>query len=106
MYLGRSYGKVQLVAAPNNTLPDLHALDITALRALVMEQHAELLSRNIEIDNLKLLVLKLKRMQFGRKSEKLDRQIAQLELCLEELESVPAAPPASQLNQKPRCPLR
>jgi transposase len=67
-------------------LPDLSTLDAAALRALVVEQQAKLISRDTEIENLKLLVLKLKRMQFGRKSEKLDRQIEQLELRLEELE--------------------
>jgi phage shock protein A len=36
---------------------------------------------------LKLLIAKLRRMQFGLSSEKLDRQIEQLELKLEELES-------------------
>lgn len=82
------------MAAPHNPLPDLHSLDITTLRALALQQHAELISRDIEIDNLKLLVLKLKRMQFGQKSERLDRQIAQLELCLEELEAAPAAAPS------------
>jgi transposase len=91
------YVKVYLVAAPHNTLPDLAALDIEALRALAVQQHAELLSRDIEIDNLKLLVLKLKRMQFGRKSEKLDRRIGQLELCLEELEAAPAPAPVPQV---------
>jgi len=34
-----------------------------------------------------LLIAKLRRMQFGRRSEKLDRQIEQLELRLEELEA-------------------
>ena len=89
----RLYVKLQLVAAPRNTLPDLLSLDVEALRALAIEQQTELLSRDIEIDNLKLLVLKLKRMQFGRKSEKVDRQIAQLELCLEELEAAPVTTP-------------
>lgn len=93
MSSARLYVKVQLVAAPHNPLPDLQSLDITTLRALALQQHAELISRDIEIDNLKLLVLKLKRMQFGQKSERLDRQIAQLELCLEELEAAPAAAP-------------
>jgi transposase len=46
-----------------------------------------LLSREREIEHLKLLLVKLHRMQFGRKSEKLQRQIEQLELRLEELES-------------------
>jgi len=50
-------------------------------------------AQHIEIDNLKLLVLKLQRMQFGRKSEKLDRQIEQLELRLEDLEAAPHSPP-------------
>src|SRR5205823_12307127 len=40
-----------------------------------------------EIEHLQLLLAKLHRMQFGRKSEKLQRQIEQLELRLEELES-------------------
>lgn len=69
------------------TLPDLSAFDNEALRALVLAQHAELLSRDTEIENLKLLVLKLKRMQFGRKSERLNQQIEQLELRLEDLEA-------------------
>jgi hypothetical protein len=46
-----------------------------------------------EIEHLKLLIAKLRRMQFGRKPEKLDRQIEQLELRLEELESDEGAPP-------------
>lgn len=74
-------------------LPDLATLDHEALRSLVLAQQAELLSRGTEIENLKLLVLKLKRMQFGRKSEKLDRQIEQLELRLEDLEANPPTPP-------------
>ena len=92
-------------------LPDLNALPGDALRALVLAQHEQLLStedkltatqeqllsREIEIEHLKLLLAKLHRMQFGRKSEKVARQIEQLELRLEELEShrsekEPAAP--------------
>src|SRR5207249_3834394 len=47
----------------------------------------QLLSREREIEHLKLLLAKLHRMQFGPKSEKLAGQIEQLELRLEELES-------------------
>lgn len=48
---------------------------------------AELIvSRDSEIEQLKLLIAKLRRMQFGRSSEKLDRQIEQLELRLEALQ--------------------
>jgi transposase len=82
-------------------LPDLNGLPAEALRALILAQHEQLLStedkltatqeqllsREREIEHLKLLLVKLHRMQFGRKSEKLQRQIEQLELRLEELES-------------------
>jgi transposase len=71
----------------HSTLPDLDSLDHEALKALVLEKHEQLLSRESEIQHLKLLIAKLRRMQFGRKSEKLDRQIEQLELRLEELET-------------------
>jgi transposase len=70
-----------------SALPDLNALPAEALRALIRAQHEQLLSREREIEHLKLLLVKLHRMQFGRKSEKLARQIEQLELRLEELES-------------------
>ena len=68
-------------------LPDLNVLPAEELRALILAQHEQLLSREREIEHLKLLLAKLHRMQFGRKSEKLARQIEQLELRLEELES-------------------
>src|SRR3989304_198670 len=78
-------------------LPDLDMLDHRALKALIFIQHEQLLSqseellsknkqlasREAEIEHLKLLIAKLRRMQFGRSSEKLDRQIEQLELRLE-----------------------
>jgi transposase len=68
-------------------LPDLNVLPAEQLRALILAQHEQLISREREIEHLKLLLVKLHRMQFGRKSEKLQRQIEQLELRLEELES-------------------
>ena len=68
-------------------LPDLDALDSAALKALIRSQQQLLLSSRNEIENLKLLIAKLRRMQFGTRSEKLDRHIEQLELRLEDLES-------------------
>jgi transposase len=65
-------------------LPDLNALDVDALRTMVVEQHAL-------IERLQTMIVHLRRMQFGRKSEKIDRQVEQLELELEELESAKAA---------------
>lgn len=53
---------------------------------LVIEKHAEVIAHKTEIENLKLLILKLKRMQFGPSSERLERHIDQLELRLEDQE--------------------
>jgi transposase len=67
-------------------LPDLNRLNPDELKALVISQHELIASRDSEIEQLKLLIAKLQRMQFGRKSEKLERQIEQLELRLEALQ--------------------
>ena len=79
--------------------------DVESLQRLVREQQAQLLSRDVLIEQLKLQLARLKKMKFGRSSEQLDAQIAQLELSLEELEvSVArAAPPKtpSQVSTKP-----
>jgi transposase len=53
----------------------------------LLSKDEQLLSRDYEIEHLKLLIAKLQRMQFGRKSEKVERQIEQLTLKLEELET-------------------
>jgi hypothetical protein len=50
------------------------------LQDVVDSQKAVIATGKAEIEHLKLLIAKLRRMQFGRKSEKLDRQIEQLEL--------------------------
>jgi transposase len=75
--------------------------DPTALRAFARAVQSELASataelqaaklavqlRTVEIEKLKFQIAKLRRMQFGRSSERLTRQIEQLELRLEELEA-------------------
>ena len=71
-------------AKRRNQLPDLDSLDVESLKALV-------LAKQTEIENLNLLVLKLKRMHFGQRSEKLNADIEQLELRLEDLETNQAA---------------
>jgi transposase len=78
-------------------VPRQHDLpeDIDSLKRLVREQQALLLSRDLEIEQLKLQLARLRRMQFGRSSEQLDAQIAQLELTLEDLEASEAALPLS-----------
>src|SRR5277367_1762427 len=78
-------------------LPDLDTLDVQSLKTLVLAKQAELDSRATEIESLKLLIVKLKRMHFGPSSEKYDRELQQLELQLEDLEANQAAvepPPA------------
>ena len=46
--------------------------------------------KTLEIEKLKFQIAKLRRMQFGCSSERISRQIEQLELRLEELETVEA----------------
>lgn len=86
-------------------LPD----DIAALKAMLLSRDAALLAsearvahlaaelstRTAEIENLKLVLAKLRRMQFGRSSEKLDQQIEQLEPQLEDLEAEEAVAEAA-----------
>ncbi len=76
-------------------------MDAAALKAMILSQQQQLISkdellfrkdeqllfRDHEIEHLKLLIAKLQRMQFGRRSEKVERQIEQLTLQLEELET-------------------
>jgi transposase len=61
--------------------------DIESLQQLVIAQRAEILSRDVLIGRMRMELARLKRMQFGRSSEQLDQQVAQLELSLEELEA-------------------
>ncbi|WP_028534590.1 IS66 family transposase [Paludibacterium yongneupense] len=91
-------------------LPD----DIDALKALVRSMSAQVQqlqeavsSRSHEIERLSLLIAKLRRMLFGRSSEKLVRQIEQLQLELEELQADEAetpsvaAPPVTATTRPP-----
>lgn len=85
-------------------LPD----DAALLKAMVSAQQAE-------IEHLKLIIAKLRRMQFGQSSEQLDAALGQLELSLEEFETgraeravqeTPASegettPPAPRPGRKP-----
>ena len=76
-----------------DALPDNPAL----LKALVSAQQAE-------IEHLKFIIAKFRRMQFGRRSEQMDETVAQLELALEELECVRAeqGPSDRCLARQPR----
>src|SRR6202140_3156660 len=107
------------------TLADLGQLDSEALKSLILSlqeqvfshrkqlstqqeeilaQREQLASRDAEIEHLKLLIAKLRRMKFGHSSEKLDRQIEQLELRLEELQTSQAEKTAANLAARPALP--
>lgn len=78
--------------------------DVAALRALILAERAErraeqaasaeaiaartadLLAKQIEIEHLRAMLAKLRRQRYGRSSEKLDAEIDQLELTLEDAE--------------------
>ncbi len=76
-------------------MPDLDALDPATLKGMFLLQQSESLSHKTQIEHLQLLIAKLRRMQFGRSSEKIGYQIEQLELQLEELEAATTPPPGS-----------
>lgn len=81
----------------DTALPD----DVESLRRLLLAERqvaaeqaeelrqarAGLVEKTLELEKLKMQLAKLRRMSFGRSSEKLDRQIEQLELMLGDLEA-------------------
>jgi transposase len=104
----------------SDSLPD----DVNALKALLLQRDGEMAQlrstvstleqalsvRGLEIEQLKLQLAKLKRMQFGRKSEKIDRKIEQLETRLEDLVAEEGAneqqaPPSVPRRKSERQPL-
>ena len=58
--------------------PDLASLpdDVDTLRAIVAAQAAELAAKDGLIGSLRLQLARLRRQQFGRSSERLERDIA------------------------------
>ncbi len=61
------------------------------LRQLVLKQRVALAERDGIIERLKAQLAWLRRQQFGRSSEKIEREIEQLELQLEDLEETSSA---------------
>src|SRR5215207_6449803 len=96
-----------------------HAATVTALatsQAELRAAKATIQLTTLEIEKLKVQLARLRRMQFGQSSERLTREIEQLELKLEELEAVEAeatsaaadvgvAPPAREKRKPKRRPL-
>jgi transposase len=92
----------ELVDLDGLSVAELKALlSVAELKALLREQHAALQEKyaqlvvkdallrsyTVEIEALKLQILKLRQMQFGKRSENRAREIEQLELWVEELEA-------------------
>ena len=87
---------------------DPHALRAFALACQAELKAAELAVqlRTLEIEKLKFQIAKLRRMQFGRSSERITRQIDQLALRLEELETGEAEDIAKAVAEDPPQPMR
>ncbi len=88
---------------PADTLPN----DLNALKEIILKMGAQLAQQETLITTLRHQLETLKRARFGRASEQLDKQIHQLELQLEELETEVAALASSQpepavIPKKPR----
>ncbi len=89
--------------------------DVDTLHRIIASQAAErhtredelaaakagLVAKALEIEKLKLQIARLRRAQFGRSSEKIERTVEQLELVLEELETETAA--AAAPPDAPAC---
>jgi transposase len=82
----------RLVVEGRAALEEAHH-QIKAAHTEIHSRDVQIQNRDLLIEHLKLQIAKLKRQRFGRSSEQLDSQIAQLELTLEELESGAAEPP-------------
>ena len=71
-----------MTIAPES-LPD----DIAALKRIIAEMARDAVAAKAEIAKLKFQLARYRRAEFGRSSEKLTREIEQLELAIESLES-------------------
>ncbi|MBB4861153.1 transposase [Novosphingobium chloroacetimidivorans] len=87
------------------SLPD----DVAFLKALLVEVDADRNAHKLIAERLKIQLARLRRMQFGSSSEKITREIEQLELALEEVEAEAAATrvtsPRAEVGKPVRQPL-
>lgn len=67
-------------------LPD----DVAELKRLLIAAQSGLVAKTLEAEKLKFELARLKRTAYGQSSERLDREIEQLELKLEEIETAAA----------------
>jgi transposase len=88
---------IKAMDAASSELADLDGLSVAQLKAMLQEKHAQLaakdallLSYTQQLEAMQLQLLKLRQMQFGKRSEKRAQEIEQLELWVEQLEAVTA----------------
>jgi len=62
-------------------------VEVAQWRAQVEAKRAEVIAARLMIEKLKLQIARLRRIQFGRRSERHDERVEQLELLVEELET-------------------
>src|SRR5215467_1803696 len=94
-----------------NATPDQLPNDIEEMKRLYLAQAAELAAAKaglmiyaLEIEKLKFQLARLRRQKYGSSSERIEREIAQLELKLEELEATKAAAEAKAEAAAPPTP--
>jgi transposase len=80
--------------AYNPAVLDAHDLpnDVDHLKRLVLEHRSRVQAQQLEIERLKIQLSRLRRWKFGRSSEQLDLEIAQIELTLQVLQAVTPQP--------------
>src|SRR5215475_13086268 len=103
-----------------NATPDQLPNDIEEMKRLYLAQAAELAAAKaglmiyaLEIEKLKFQLARLRRQRYGSSSERIEREITQLELRLEELEAAKAeaeakgeaAPPAAPAATATKAPV-
>ncbi len=76
-------------------LPD----DIDELKRRLIAAEAGLLAKTLEAEKLKFELARLRRMAFGRSSERIEREIEQLELKLEEIETTAAVAGLPEISE-------
>jgi transposase len=88
---------IKAMDAASSELADLDGLSVAQLKAMLQEKHAQLVAKDAlllsytqQLEAMQLQLIKLRQLQFGKRSEKRAQEIEQLELWVEQLEAVTA----------------
>ena len=86
----RSSITIEEMTASAEIRDEFDGLSNDELKSLLRAQKSEMVAYELLIEQMKLQILKLRKMQFGKRSEKREEQIEQLEFWVEELETAVA----------------